>query len=58
MNESTPKSSTIAETENFIIWSAEEPDGETTFHLELSNVTVHMLPEEWEEFLELVRELK
>jgi hypothetical protein len=58
MAESTPKSKTIAETENFIIWSAEEPDGETTFHLELSNVTFHMLPEEWEEFLELVRELK
>lgn len=58
MTESTPKSTTLAETENFIIWSAEEPDGETTYHLELSNITFHMLPEEWEEFLELVRELK
>ena len=58
MTEPTPKSNTIAETENFIIWSAEEPDGETTYHLELSNVTFHMLPEEWEEFLDLVRELK
>lgn len=52
------KTKTLAETENFIIWSAEEPDGETTFHLELSNVTFHMLPEEWEEFLELIRELR
>ncbi len=48
---------TLAETENFIIWSAEEPDGETTYHLELENVTFHMLAEEWEEFLELIREL-
>jgi hypothetical protein len=48
---------TIAETENYVIWSAEEPDGETTFHLDLGNLTYHMEREEWEEFLELVREL-
>lgn len=52
------KTKTLAETENFIIWSAEEEDGETTFHLEFSNVTFHMLPEEWEEFLQLIRELR
>jgi len=52
------KTKTLAETESFIIWSAEEEDGETTFHLELSNVTIHLVPEEWEEFLELIRELK
>jgi hypothetical protein len=40
-----------------VIWSAEEPDGETTFHLDLGNLTYHMEREEWEEFLELVREL-
>ena len=58
MPEPEPKTKTIAETENFVIWSAEEPDGETTFHLELNSVTYHMLREEWEEFLELVREMK
>jgi hypothetical protein len=48
---------TIAETDNYIAWRAEEPDGETTFHLELNNVTLHFFREEWEEFLELVRAL-
>ena len=49
---------TIAETENFMVWRAAEPDGETTFHLELNNVTVHFFREEWDEFLELVSLLK
>lgn len=49
---------TIAETENFIAWRAEEPDGEITYHLELNNVTLHFFTEEWEEFLDLVRTLK
>ncbi len=50
--------STIAETENFIAWRVEEPDGEITYHLELNNVTLHFFLEEWEEFLELVSGLK
>ncbi len=48
---------TIAETNNFIAWSAEEPDGEITYHLELNNVTLHFFQEEWNEFLQLVRAL-
>ncbi len=51
------RTETIAETENFMAWRAEEPDGETTYHLELNNVTVHFFTEEWEEFLQLVRDL-
>ncbi len=60
MAKDTPetKTETIAETENYLAWRAEEPDGETTFHLELNNVTLHFFQEEWEEFLELVRSLK
>ncbi len=53
-----PKTSTIAETENYLAWKAEEPDGEITFHLELNNVTLHFFQEEWDEFLELVRHLE
>lgn len=49
-----PKTTTIAETETFIAWQAEEPDGETTYHLELNNVTLHFFKEEWQEFLDLV----
>lgn len=52
------KTETMAETENYLAWRAEEPDGETTFHLELNNVTLHFFREEWEEFLELVRALE
>ena len=43
----------IAETENYLAWKADEPDGESTFHLELNNLTVHFFAEEWEEFLQL-----
>lgn len=56
-NNSEPKTQTIAETDNYLAWKAEEPDGETTYHLELNNVTLHFFAEEWTEFLDLVREL-
>lgn len=49
---------TIAETENYIAWKADEPDGETSYHLELNAVTVHFFQEEWDEFLELMKRLK
>ena len=52
-----PTTETLAETENYLVWKAEEQDGETTFHVELGNVTVHFFKEEWDEFLELVHSL-
>lgn len=51
------KIETLVETDNYTIWQANEPDGESTFHLELNNVTIHFFKEEWEEFVELVRRL-
>ena len=56
-NHTEPKTETIAETDNFLAWKAEEPDGEITYHIELNNVTLHFFQEEWNEFLNLVREL-
>jgi hypothetical protein len=56
--EPEPKTETMAETESYLAWKAEEPDGETTYHLELNNVTVHFFKEEWDEFLDLIRILK
>ena len=50
-----PKTETLGETSRFIAWQADEPDGETTFHLELNNITIHFFNEEWQEFLELAR---
>lgn len=57
MAQETPEleTKTIAETENYIAWQANEPDGETTYHLELNNVTVHFFQEEWDEFLKLAK---
>jgi len=52
-----PRTETMAETDSYLAWRAEEPDGEVTFHLELNNVTLHFFQEEWEEFLELTRQL-
>jgi len=52
-----PKTEVMAETDNFLAWKAEEPDGETTYHLELNNVTIHFFREEWGELLELARAL-
>lgn len=52
-----PEITTLAETDNFIAWKATEPDGETTYHLELNNVTVHFFAEEWQEFLDLTKAL-
>lgn len=52
-----PQTETLAETDNYLIWKADEPDGETTYHVELNNVTMHFFEEEWQEFLELIRNL-
>ncbi len=57
-NNNEPSTETIAETENFLAWKAEEPDGEITYHIELNNVTVHFFEEEWKEFLALIRDLR
>ena len=53
-----PETRTLAETDNYMAWQAEEPDGETTFHVELNNITLHFFREEWDEFLSLVKMLK
>lgn len=53
--ETRVKTETLSETGSYIAWKAEEPDGETTYHLELNNLTVHFFEEEWREFLDLVR---
>lgn len=51
------KTTILAETQNYIAWTADEPDGETTYNVELGSVTLHFFKEEWEEFLELIRAL-
>ena len=58
MNPPEPITTTLAETDSYLIWKAEEPDGETTYHVELNNVTLHFFEEEWQEFTSLIRDLK
>jgi hypothetical protein len=53
-----PQTEVLAETKNYLVWKAEEPDGETTYHLELGALTVHFFTEEWKEFLSLLNALK
>lgn len=55
---SEPETSVVTETENYMVWRAEEPDGEITYHVDVGNVTLHFFTEEWKEFLDLVRALK
>lgn len=50
------ETNTMAETDSFIVWEAQEPDGETTYHIELGQVTLHFFREEWAEFQELMRQ--
>jgi len=58
MTDSEPMVKTLGETENYMAWKAEEPDGESTFHLDLNNVTLHFFTEEWNEFLDLVKKIE
>ncbi|MCX7841329.1 MAG: hypothetical protein N2559_17985 [Anaerolineae bacterium] len=44
---------TLAETEQYLIWTSNEEGGQV-YHLELGNITIHFLPEEWDEFVELM----
>jgi hypothetical protein len=51
------KTETLIESENYMIWSSEEPDGEISYHLDLGPVTLHFFKEEWEELLALFNNL-
>ena len=44
----------IAETENYMIWSS-EVDGDTLVHIELGGISLHLMSEEWDEFLTLIK---
>jgi hypothetical protein len=54
-NNHEPQTETLAETENFFVWKAEEPDGEVTYYLQLDRATIHFFQEEWDEFLDFIK---
>ena len=52
-----PNTTTIVEMDDCFAYSAEEPDGETTYHLQINNVTLHFFMEEWQTALEFLRKV-
>ena len=47
----------LAETDDNFFYTATEPDGEITYHLQLNNVTLHFFIEEWQSTLEFLEEV-
>ncbi len=43
----------ISETDNLIIWRSKEDVG-YLYHVELGTISLHLLPEEWEELVVLI----
>ena len=52
MNEDND-SEILAETDNLIAWRSRDESG-YMYHLELGTLSLHMMPEEWDEFVVLV----
>lgn len=58
MNEQNePKTAIIAESDDCFAYTAEEPDGELTYHLQINNVTMHFFMEEWQNTLEFLKKV-
>lgn len=55
--ENEPITETLAETENFSAWKADEPDQEATYYLQLGRATINFFQEEWDEFLVFISDL-
>jgi len=45
----------LAETENLVAWRSSEEVG-YIYHLELGNLSIHFLSDEWEELVILIRD--
>ena len=55
MNENAMK--ILAETALYGVLLTYDEAGEKVYHLEMENVTVHFFAEEWNEFLELLKQV-
>lgn len=47
----------LAETENLLVWRSDEDESGFVYHLELGGVSLHLLPDEWDELVVLFRAL-
>ncbi len=48
----------LAETDHFSIVLLRDPEGEYLYDIEMEQVTIHLIQEDYEEFLDLVSQLK
>jgi len=46
----------LAETENYFAWVSED-EAEKVYHLELGGVSLHMMADEWEELITLIKSI-
>lgn len=47
----------LAETENYFAWLSEDEEGEKVYHLELGGVSLHMMADEWDELVALIKSI-
>ncbi len=45
----------LSETENFSLFRTRDEDG-VIYHIEMGGITLHLIAEEWEEFVVLIKE--
>lgn len=46
----------LAETEHYAVYLEQSDEGETVYQVDLDFVTLHLLKEEWDELVQLVRD--
>lgn len=51
------ESEVLAESENLIIWRNKDEAVGYVYHMELGNISLHLMPEEWDELLILFNTL-
>ena len=51
------KITTLVESDDHFFYTAEEPDGEITYHLQINNVTIHFFLEEWQSTFEFLKKV-
>ena len=48
----------LAETENLIVWRSEDEAVGYVYHVELGSISLHLMPEEWDELITLIKSLR
>ncbi|HOC21721.1 MAG: hypothetical protein GYA30_10530 [Chloroflexi bacterium] len=53
---SEPTIEVLAETDEYAVLMTRDEDGEVIYHVELGNATLHFFGDEWNEFMDLMRQ--